>query len=101
MVGYGGATFAMTLLDRGGLTEPSDCGQSMLTDGGVTRHDGGGIGPGGDNGDGGSATVPRVDACLCGVGQGHAGTAGWGLLAIAWSLIAVRLARGRGRGRHP
>ena len=97
MVGYGGGAFLLTLLDRAGLLEPSDCGASVLNpDGGVTATDGG-VRPGGAGGVG--EDRPRVNACLCSLGAaGPAGDPGAGtaaLLLLPWLLCGARLLRRR------
>ena len=77
MVGYGGGAFAITVLDRSGISEPNDCGDGKgaalpkLDCGGVSVDPGPG-GPGADGGPGSGkngvpdgSQVPFVGACLC------------------------------------
>src|SRR5207249_1244616 len=81
MVGYGAGAFEMTLLDRAGMFEPSDCGQydtGMYPDGGT--------GPGGNGGPGGDRTGV---ACACQGGKGAPGN------AIVFALIALIVMRRR------
>jgi hypothetical protein len=104
MVGYGGGMFILTLLDRAGLFEPYDCGQSVLTDGGlVNTSDGGPTHPGG-GAIGTGTLVPRTTACLC---QGVAQRAGAApspataaLLMLPYLLLTLGLGRRR-RGSRP
>lgn len=96
MVGYGPGAFTMTLLDRAGLLEPSDCGVTTIsvTDAGVTISDAAGS----VTGDGGGSTGPRErsTACICTVGA--TGGAPPPLLSVPWLLLFARLWRRRRAG---
>ncbi|MFT3700639.1 MAG: glycoside hydrolase family 15 protein [Kofleriaceae bacterium] len=87
MVGYGAGAYQMTLLDRAGQFEPTDCGQydqGQAPDGGM----GGGIGGGSDT----SSDRTGV-ACAC---QGGPGTgSGLVLVMIVGALITRRRPAGR------
>ena len=100
MVGYGGGAFVMTMLDRAGLTEPFDCGTSVLTDGGVIAQDGGG-GPGGGTGGGtgggnNTSNVPYTAACLCHMGGlHHTAVSLLALFLLPFAIFGFRLFRRR------
>lgn len=90
MVGYGAGAYIMTLLDRGGLMEHSDCGEVDLEDypdaGVIIGGDGGPDDPGADD-------VGRTGlACLCATGRG--GPAPWGE-AVLFFAVALWLRRKR------
>nr|HEX4318931.1 glycoside hydrolase family 15 protein [Kofleriaceae bacterium] len=72
MVGYGAGAYQMTLLDRAGQTEHTDCGDfdlNMEPDAGAVTGGGGGGGDGGTGIDPGRTGV----ACACSSGQGAPG----------------------------
>lgn len=91
MVGYGAGAYIMTLLDRGGLMEHSDCGEIDLEDypdaGVIIGGDGGPDDPGADD-------VGRTGlACVCASG-GRGGPAPWGE-AVLFLGVALLLRRRR------
>lgn len=99
MVGYGAGAFVMTLLDRGGIVEPTDCGTAA-----PTNPDGGGGGgssdtDGGVESDGGSSDgIPYVAACVCSAGGGWALASGTAtVLALTCLALACALLRRRFR----
>lgn len=81
MVGYGAGAYQMTLLDRAGAYENTDCGQFDIGD------DAGPGGPGDDDGNGDGRTGV---ACAC---SGGAGSPGTGLVVIAAFAIVLRRRR--------
>lgn len=109
MVGYGGGAFAITMLDRSGITEPNDCGDGKgatlpkLDCGGVSTMPGGVGGPGGDGGTGAgpggvpdASQVPFVAACLCVLGPDRSiPPYGLALFLSAPVLLLARRARRR------
>ncbi|HEX4452795.1 MAG TPA: glycoside hydrolase family 15 protein [Kofleriaceae bacterium] len=83
MVGYGAGAYEMTLLDRAGAYEHTDCGQYTTAnepDAGVGGGGGGGGGGGSDVADGRSGI-----ACACNGGPGSGPTAV--LIAIAGVIV--------------
>ncbi|HEU0037434.1 MAG TPA: glycoside hydrolase family 15 protein [Kofleriaceae bacterium] len=76
MVGYGAGAYQMTLLDRAGAFENSDCGEFDA---------GGDGGPGGGDDDGSSDGRTGV-ACACHGGPGSAGSGAVLLLAFAFVM---------------
>jgi hypothetical protein len=95
MVGYGGGAWVLTMLDRAGLFEPGDCGNSVLTDGGVLALDDGGAE--GAGGPGANSGPPYVPACPCALGAAPLPTGTALLVALPWLAALVRLARRRPR----
>jgi MYXO-CTERM domain-containing protein len=90
MVGYGAGAYLMTLLDRGGLMEHSDCGEVDLEDypdaGVIIGGDGGPDDPGADD-------VGRTGlACVCASGRGGPG-GGEAVLLVAVALVLRRRRR--------
>jgi MYXO-CTERM domain-containing protein len=85
MVGYGAGAYMLTLLDRAGSYEHSDCGEydsGNYPDAGA----GGGLGGGSDSG-----TTRSGLACACQGGPGSGGNAV--MFAIAGVLIMRRRRR--------
>jgi MYXO-CTERM domain-containing protein len=81
MVGYGAGAYLMTLLDRAGAHEPSDCGEFD-----VGEYGDGGTGPGT-----GGAGDPRTGiACAC---QGGPGATGNALAFLIVGLVVLRRRR--------
>ncbi|MCB9563246.1 MAG: hypothetical protein H6708_22845 [Kofleriaceae bacterium] len=92
MVGYGAGAYTMTLLDRAGLMEHTDCGEQDPEDypdaGVVIGGDGGPDGPGADD-------LGRTGlACAC---SGGGDDAPWGA-ALPFAIVAIALGRRRGGG---
>ena len=112
MVGYGGGAFAITMLDRSGVTEPNDCGDGKgavlpkVTCSAISTNPGGPGGPGAEGGAGAGpggvpdgSQVPFVAACLCALGPDR-GIPPVGLalfLSAPVLLLARRLSRYRRR----
>ncbi len=84
MVGYGAGAYQLTLLDRGGLTEHADCGESDIDD----YPD---AGPSFGR-DGGADDDPAADgertgvACVC---RTSGGPTPWGSLVVALGVFAL------------
>lgn len=90
MVGYGAGAYQMSLLDRAGAFEPSDCGEVDVGE----YPDAGPGGPGGENpGDGDLRTGL---ACMCASGGAPARTP-WAELVLFCGVVAIA-ARKRRRG---
>jgi MYXO-CTERM domain-containing protein len=81
MVGYGAGAYQMTLLDRAGLFEPSDCGQFDPGD------DAGPGGGGDDDGDGDGRTGV---ACACTGSPGGPGSPATALVFVLVGLLVLR-----------
>lgn len=81
MVGYGAGAYQLTLLDRAGLFEPSDCGQFDAGD------DAGPGGGGDDDGDGDGRTGV---ACMC---AGGSATPEGALLVVLVGFLVLRRRR--------
>jgi len=89
MVGYGAGAYQMTLLDRAGAFEPSDCGEVEIGE----YPDGGPGGPGGNPGEGDLRTGL---ACVCSA-RGGATPTPWGELVLLAGVVGF-LQRRRRRG---
>ena len=87
MVGYGAGAYQMTLLDRAGAFEPSDCGEVDVGE----YPDAGPGGPGGNPGDGDLRTGL---ACFCTAGARDAKTP-WAELLLFGGVIVVATRRRR------
>jgi GH15 family glucan-1,4-alpha-glucosidase len=87
MVGYGAGAYQMTLLDRAGAFEPSDCGEVDVGE----YPDAGPGGPGGSDDDADGRTGM---ACMCGAGQRDARTP-WAELALFAGAVVVAIRRKR------
>lgn len=84
MVGYGAGAYQMTMLDRAGAYEPSDCGEFDQGE-----YPDGGTGPGGGNGFG----DPRTGiACAC---QGGPGATGNAVVFLIAGLVVLRRRKAR------
>jgi hypothetical protein len=111
MVGYGGGAFAITMLDRSGITEPNDCGDGKgaalpkVTCSAISTNPTGGPGSGADGGAGSDpngavpdgSKVPFAPACLCVLGPDRA-IPPWGValfLSVPALLFARRVLRRR------
>lgn len=90
MVGYGAGAYQMTLLDRAGAFEPSDCGEVE-----VGEYPDAGPGGPGNPGDGDERTGL---ACMCATGAGA--PTPWGELALMVGVVAAISRRRRRRGRR-
>ena len=85
MVGYGAGAYQMTLLDRAGAFEPSDCGELDVGE----YPDAGPGGPGGNPGEG----DPRTGlACMCQSGGGATRTP-WAELLLFGGVVALAMRR--------
>ena len=113
MVGYGGGAFAITMLDRSGITEANDRGDGKgaalpkVSCSAISTNPTGGPGSGGDGGVGGTdpngavpdgSQIPFAPACLCVLGPDR-GLSPWGL-ALFLSVPALLLARRAVRRRR-
>ena len=83
MVGYGAGAYQMTLLDRAGLFETTDCGEADLGE----YPDGGPGGPGGGPGAAGDDLRTGL-ACLCSA-RGDDRPAPWAELALVVGVVAL------------
>ena len=81
MVGYGAGAYQLTLLDKAGLIEPSDCGQ----------FDPGQDGPPGGGDDDGDGTLRTGVACMC--AGGSATPAGFAMFLVVGVLVLRRRRR--------
>jgi hypothetical protein len=101
MVGYGAGAYVLTMLDRQGLFEHSDCGSEepvVPPDGGVPDFGDLDASTGGQEGDGGTGVLPRTGtACLCTAPGARANNAGWLLVIIA--VVGTRYRRAIRRHR--
>ena len=87
MVGYGAGAYQMTLLDRAGSFEHTDCGQYQMG-----SYPDGGVG-GGPTGPGGGLTSERTGiACACNGGPGSGST---GVIFAIVGLVVLRKRRTR------
>lgn len=96
MVGYGGGAFIMTILDRAGIAEPSECADGQgavlakLDCSGISTNPGNldpnGPGANGENGLG-DDQIPFANACLC-----RAGFKGAARCPLVFLLLLVPLA---------
>ena len=94
MVGYGAGAYVLTLLDRVGQAEHTDCG----TDDPTMYPDAGAFPDGGFGADGGNGLDAYTgSACLCRAGTSGAieGTTGVGVLAALFALVVVFARRRR------
>jgi GH15 family glucan-1,4-alpha-glucosidase len=82
MVGYGAGAYQMTLLDRAGAFEPSDCGEVDVGE----YPDAGPGGPGPENPGEGDARTGL--ACMCETGRGGAKTP-WAELALFVGVVVI------------